>query len=567
MSTKQGRSLRIGSKLAEGHVWEVFELLEYPSVPLGARLVLKKIRPALAQDEGFRNRLLKLFELLPKLRNPYAEEILDASAAGPDETFLVCERLDGESLAALLRREGRLPLSTVRPLARQIAEAMIAGHALCIIHGNLTPGHIVINQPRRDEPRLPLRIKVRGFGLAPPLGGPLYGSPSYLAPEQIDTLSPRPQATQLSDQHALAVLIYEALVGSFLFPRGSLDTVRSRLVRKDPNPFELRDVPQSVIKHVNKTLERALAKVPESRYPRLIDFVESIEGAPAASVLLAAQRSQCWGRPSKRKALLLPPPSAPPAPESKEPIPLPAPVSGPPPNAAPAIDEAPPTGSPPPAAPSPIQPTPHPRSSEEGLTLPFIRPQPKRGQARASRTRRLLPLGIGLLSFILGLLLVYPRKPSAKPPDTRKRPADNAPRSKPAQAPSPQETAASPPGVTNRGEPSRSTNSPPPPSYANPQPLAQRPPTARIPSCRSSTTYSGPAIQRIGSCFPTKLARKLGVCTVKVMYSLRRHEFVADGVGVPGEARDELEKCLNRLPQSDDEFSKLPAAGLNWMCR
>ena len=176
MSTKQGRALRLGAKLAEGQVYEVFELLEYPSMPIGARLVLKKIRPELAQDEAFRNRLHKLFELLPKLRHPYAEEVLDAKAAGPDETFLVCERLDGESLADLLRREGRLPLLTAQQLARQIAEALLAGHALCVIHGNLTPRHIVINQPRRDEPHSPLRIKVRGFGLAPPLGGPLYGN-------------------------------------------------------------------------------------------------------------------------------------------------------------------------------------------------------------------------------------------------------------------------------------------------------------------------------------------------------------------------------------------------------
>lgn len=582
MSTKQGRALRLGAKLAEGQVFEVFELLEYPSMPIGARLVLKKIRPALAQDEAFRNRLHKLFELLPKLRHPYAEEVFDAKAAGPDETFLVCERLDGESLADMLRREGRLPLSTARQLARQIAEALLTGHALCVIHGNLTPSHIVINQPRRDEPRSPLRIKVRGFGLAPPLGGPLYGTPSYLAPEQIDSMSPRPQATQLSDQHALAILIYEALVGSFLFPGASLDAVRTRLLRKDPTPFELRGVPEAMVKRVTRTIERALAKVPESRYQRILDFVEALEGNRPDSVFMPVNR---YSFPPKVLPPARSPRPAPPAPDSLKPEPPPEPT----------VAE--------PAAypPGPLLAPPEPVALESNEsfnpdceTLPFIRglrardksrgsgflrllllagrsPKPDNKDSRRSpKARVVLPAGLALcIGAIWWLLKIRvsdgapPREPLKLTPPVLSQPNSTIPPS----SPEPISPMTPPPDPDKEGK-SSVKNPPLKQDDLSPPPRPPRPPVPRIPSCRLSPgIQNAPLVQRVGTCFTTKLARKLGSCEVQVLYSLRSRQFVADGERVPSEARADLEGCLNKLTDPDREFSQLPAAGLSWVCR
>ena len=590
MSTKQGRALRIGAKLAEGQVFEVFELLEYPAMPIGARLVLKKIRPALAQNEAFRNRLHKLFELLPKLRHPYAEEVLDAKAAGPEDTFLVCERLDGESLAELLRREGRLPLSTARQLARQIAEALIAGHTLCVIHGNLTPSHIVINQPRRDEPRSPLRIKVRGFGLAPPLGGTLYGTPSYLAPEQIDPLSPRPQPTQLSDQHALAVLVYEALVGSFLFRGESLDAVRSRLLRKDPTPFDLRGVPGSDVKRVTRTLERALAKVPESRYQRIVDFVEAFEGSRSESVLLPSQRSALRGRRSIPAIVALPvrkPTTT--GPLSQAPVPAPAPVPASAPVPAPARTSA-PAPIPAPArtsvpAPAPVlAPAPVPASASVALpgsapaplelphsgevdaeTLPYIPGRVVRDKEVAVRARRLLPVGIALALGVIWLLIGIRGGIAEPPPGAPKpRPVVRPPSAKPlhtSSVPPPPEPPK--PGKTPLGKgllPTAADPKPPPPPT--------RPPAPRILSCHlRSGVANTPTAQRVGTCFIPKRARELGACEVVVLYSSRSHEFVAAGEGASSKGRSALEECLNRLTDPKNEFSKLPVEGLSWICR
>lgn len=275
--------LRLGVKLGEGRLGEVHELLEYPDAPLGSRLVIKRIHPALVQDEGFRNRLRALIERLSKFRHPFAEEVLEARILDQSTAYLICERLDGESLAVRLRRDGRLSLPLVRQVARQAAEVLTLAHSVGLVHGNLSPRSIVIMQAGREDTASPLRIKLRGLGCAPPLGPGLYGTPSYLAPEQVDLRDPRPSATPLSDQHALACVCHEALVGRLLFPGETVEAVRPRLVRFDAPHFALRGIDPIEVQRVDHALQVALAKDPASRFESLRQFVDALEGQRGGS--------------------------------------------------------------------------------------------------------------------------------------------------------------------------------------------------------------------------------------------------------------------------------------------
>lgn len=275
--------LRVGVKLGEGRLGEVHELLEHPEAPLGSRLVLKRIHPHLVQEESFRNRLRALFERLPALRHPYAEEVLEARVLDQSTAYLICDRLDGESLAVRLRRDGRLSLALVRQFARQVAEVLAHAHSVGLVHGNLTPRSIIIIQAGREDTASPLRIKLRGFGCGAPLWPGLYGTPSYLAPEQVEPRDPRPQATPLSDQHALACVCHEALVGRLLFPGETVEAVRPRLVRFDAPHFALRGIDPSEVQRVDHALQVALAKDSASRFENLRLFVEALEGQRQAS--------------------------------------------------------------------------------------------------------------------------------------------------------------------------------------------------------------------------------------------------------------------------------------------
>lgn len=222
--------------------------------------------------------------LAPKLialRHQYAEVVLEAQLDGPESCSLVCERLDGETLAEVLRREVRLPLVEARAICRQIAEALGEAHARGIAHGNLCPDNVVFVRPRgRDGSP---QIRVRGFGMGPPLGDGLFGTPRYLAPEQVRLQDPRPAATPLSDQFALAVLFSEILSGQPVFLGSSLEALRPLLVRQDRRHFESPDTTLKEQRRVNRALERALQKAPESRFATPLEFVAELEPRARAS--------------------------------------------------------------------------------------------------------------------------------------------------------------------------------------------------------------------------------------------------------------------------------------------
>lgn len=301
-------SAQVGALLAQGSTCEVFDLADPGASPPGRRLVLKRILPAMAADEGFRQRLQGLSELLVKLRHPYAEEVVEVHASSQDRCYLICERLEGESLESLLHREGRLPLVLVRQIAHQIAEALSAAHALGIAHGNLSPRQIVLTRAGRPESPANLRVKVRGFGLAPPLGMGLYGTPSFLSPEQLRDFEPRLAATARSDQFSLAALLFQALEGRPLYPGERVDDVRVPIVRRDPKHFELLGVSSLEMARVDKALHKALSKDPHARFERLLDFIEAMDSRQPGSIIRQ-----------------LAPPAAPPA--APRPVPAAAPES------------------------------------------------------------------------------------------------------------------------------------------------------------------------------------------------------------------------------------------------
>lgn len=266
----------------------------------GERISVARARPSDASDTATRvhrvpircagpAHLEWLRALAPKLialRHQYAEAVLDANLDTPEACGLVCERLDGETLADVLRREVRLPLVEARAICRQIAEALGVAHARGIVHGNLCPDNVVFVRPhgRDGSPQ----IRVRGFGMGPPLGEGLFGTPRYLAPEQVRSQDPRPAATPLSDQFALAVLFSEILSGQPVFQGSSLDAVRPLLVRQDRRHFESPDTTLKDQRRVNRALERALQKAPESRFATPLEFVAELEPRARASSVLGS---------------------------------------------------------------------------------------------------------------------------------------------------------------------------------------------------------------------------------------------------------------------------------------
>src|ERR1051326_442440 len=118
--------------------------------------------------------------------------------------FLAMEYVDGEDLASLLRRIGRLPAAKAIDVTREIASGLGAAHDRGVIHRDLKPANVMIDGSGHAH--------VTDFGLASLAGtddGRIAGTPAYMAPEQVagGPVTPR------TDVYALGLLMYELFTG------------------------------------------------------------------------------------------------------------------------------------------------------------------------------------------------------------------------------------------------------------------------------------------------------------------------------------------------------------------
>jgi tetratricopeptide (TPR) repeat protein len=215
-------------------------------------VALKLIAPEFASSEGFRTRFVRESKLAASLGHPH---VLPIYAAGETDgrLYLVMRHVEGSDLKTLLAREGRLPPERALGICGQVAEALDAAHAKGLLHRDVKPANVLLDQ--QDEAYL------ADFGLSKQLTGDatqtgqLVGTLDYLPPEHIrgEELDGR------TDEYALACLLYECLSGTPPFRRPTEAEVLWAHMRDQPPP--LPEYPA-----LDPVFERALAKPKEGRY-------------------------------------------------------------------------------------------------------------------------------------------------------------------------------------------------------------------------------------------------------------------------------------------------------------
>jgi serine/threonine-protein kinase len=193
--------------------------------------------------------------------------------------FLSMEFVDGENLASLLRRIGRLPADKARDIARQLCAGLAAAHEKGVLHRDLKPDNVMIDGRGR------VRITDFGLaGLAESFAGEELrsGTPAYMAPEQIagDEVSPR------SDVFALGLVLYELYTGRKAYTGRSLAEI-ARKQREEPPPD-----PSVLVPDIDPAVERAillcLERDPARRPPSALAVAALLEGRDLLEALLAA---------------------------------------------------------------------------------------------------------------------------------------------------------------------------------------------------------------------------------------------------------------------------------------
>ena len=266
-------SYQIVEKLGEGGMGEVWRARD---TRLG-RFVAVKVLPAdLARDPERRHRFEAEARAVGALNHPNIVAVYDVGADG-DQSYMVSELVEGESLRALIRRNP-LAARKLAELGAQIADGLAAAHGVGIVHRDLKPENIMVT---RDG-----RAKILDFGLAkqvPKSGGDetatallsqpgmVLGTVGYMSPEQV-----RGEAVdQRSDIFSFGCILYELATAKRAFEAGSAAEVLSAILKDDPPAVENTAL--------DAIVRRCLEKQPEQRFQSAADLAFALRSIYSTS--------------------------------------------------------------------------------------------------------------------------------------------------------------------------------------------------------------------------------------------------------------------------------------------
>ncbi|MFY9744477.1 MAG: serine/threonine-protein kinase [Candidatus Sulfotelmatobacter sp.] len=265
---------RIIALLGKGGMGEVYRA---DDLTLGQPVALKFLPDEASHDQGLLERFKNEVRIARRVSHPNVCRVYDVGEI-EGHTFFTMEYVDGEDLASLLRRIGRLPEDKALDIARQLCAGLAAAHTKGVLHRDLKPANIMLDG--RGQ------VVVTDFGLAGVAdqiqGAEIRsGTPAYMAPEQ---LAGKEVSTR-SDIYSLGLVLYEVFTGKRAFSdkpsdksQGSGDRTLSR--------------PSSVVKDLNPVIERVILRClesePSARPATVLSVAAALPGGDPLAAALAA---------------------------------------------------------------------------------------------------------------------------------------------------------------------------------------------------------------------------------------------------------------------------------------
>ncbi|MDN5796437.1 MAG: serine/threonine protein kinase, partial [Intrasporangium sp.] len=263
--------------------------------PRGRAVAIKVLRTHVAVDPDARDRLGREVETLSLIRDDRVAGVLDADVMGP-RPYIVTRYVAGPSLDEVVARDGRFEPEALLRLARGVAEAIRAIHSCGVVHRDIKPGNVLIED---GEPVL------IDFGIAHlqddvrhTVGGLVMGTPGYLSPELVEGAA----ITDATDWWGWAATITYAASGRPPFGRGRMDAVLSRVRAGE---VDLTGVDPRLV----PLLRASLCPDPGDR-PHADDVLRALESfASGHAAPVPEPYGQVWAAPPTHRA---PPPRPPP---------------------------------------------------------------------------------------------------------------------------------------------------------------------------------------------------------------------------------------------------------------
>ncbi len=231
---------------------------------LQRRVAVKVLPPELAMSQEIRERFSREAQTAARLSHPHIVPIHDVGE-GNGIVYFVMGLIEGESLAARIRRRGRVPGDETRRIMRETADALSAAHAMSVIHRDIKPDNILLEGTRG-------RVVVTDFGIAKALSSPgsanltsagmAIGTPSYMSPEQA---AGEREIDGRSDLYSLGVVAFQMLSGELPF---SAPTVAGILMKQITEPARLlHEMMPDIPEDLSLAVARCLEKDPANRWP------------------------------------------------------------------------------------------------------------------------------------------------------------------------------------------------------------------------------------------------------------------------------------------------------------
>jgi serine/threonine-protein kinase len=278
-----GERFRLYTTLGHGSLAVTYRALDLREKRVVA---VKLYAPGFGADAGFRDQFFKAARRASALTHPGLVRVLDAGEAD-DQLFLVTEVVEAPTLRDLLRRRTRLPIYLAVRIVSQLADALHYLHSQGIVHGDLRPENVFLDDSGRvrlAEVDLGHRA---GAGDVVPIQT-LARRAAYQAPEQVhgEPVDPR------TDVYALGVLAFEMLVGAPPAGHGAPLVPAAR--RRFTAPPYLRGERPDVCWGLEFVIRQALAPEPRERQPNAAIFRAAVQSPPREADLAAGLAESTW---------------------------------------------------------------------------------------------------------------------------------------------------------------------------------------------------------------------------------------------------------------------------------
>jgi eukaryotic-like serine/threonine-protein kinase len=243
---------------------------EAADLTTGAPVMVKLVPSEVLPTPAMADRALRELKQLGKVTSERIVRVVDQGRLPDGRIYVATERIDGAyTLEEIVEREGPLPIERARTIVLQVGEALTEAQKVGVIHRDVSPRNVLVAPGDR--------VKVADFGLAEPVSPRVFGSASFLSPEQAEG---KP-VDQRSNIYSLGAMYYYALTGRPPFVGDPSSLLQQHLGAIPPPPSTQR---QGLGADVDRVILKALEKSGGRRHLTLRQLLTEVAATGAAAV-------------------------------------------------------------------------------------------------------------------------------------------------------------------------------------------------------------------------------------------------------------------------------------------